>query len=105
MDMSPEKTANFIEELEEIIDKHVKNRPKVPAEVVEIVRNCIRHFEHSERALFVALVALGHCMKHSAEFLRKTDNDMETLRIMSDPIIKMIMPFAHQIMTCKRLEQ
>ncbi len=85
------------EELEEIVDKHMKKRCKPSESVIEVVINCATHFGGTEKALAMCLIALGNCIKH----IHQEHCVTETI---SDSVIKMMLPFTNEIMTCKRFE-
>lgn len=95
---------NLIESLEEVIDRHIKNPPKPSDDVVQITRNCIIHFENSEKAVFACLISLANFIKHTSEICNKLEDENLFLQIMSDPVIKMVLPFANQMLSCRRFK-
>ena len=99
------KMKTLHEELEEVVDKHVKNRPETSEEVIEVVRSLCEAFGHPEKAVLMCLIALSHSVKLTAEICKRNDNELAFIEILSDPFIKMIFPYCTRILTCKRFEK
>lgn len=93
------------EELEEVLDKHIKNRPIVSEEVVDVVIQYITQFGNTKQALFMCLVALGHAIKHTAAICSKHGDETSFLEVISDPHIKLSLPYAKQLLSCKRFKE
>jgi hypothetical protein len=92
------------EELEEIIDKHIKNPPKPSDNIRHIVKGCISDFGGAEKAVAINLIAMANLLKHLAELCNKQEDETSFSMILSDPVIKTILPFAYLSLTCKRFE-
>lgn len=98
------KMKSFSEELEDLVDKHIKNKKKTSDDHVNITRDCIAHFGNHEKAVFACLISLGNFLKVISEICEENKDENRFSQILSDPVIKMVLPFIYDIMTCKRFK-
>jgi hypothetical protein len=92
------------EEIEEIVDKHIKNPRIFSDEAIDVVKSCAFEFGGPEQALAASLIALAHSLKHCSQICHDLDDETAFLKVTADPFVKMVMPWAYALLTCKRMK-
>ena len=94
----------FVEELEEVVDKHVKSPQIQHDEIVYVIKDFMDQLGCPQAAIAVCLMAIGNLSLKSQRLCKEHGLELEFDTIMGDPVIKLLLPFAYQVMACKRFK-